>query len=117
MFPSLNPEYGRVPGRKVHYLKSQNSQISTIFFWTTNIHPKVLQQCRIAQNDRADELYRSVHPHHYPGTPTMPRSAVDIGRFRPQIEQRLLVEHRTQKDVVSWLESQGVSLTVRQLKQ
>jgi hypothetical protein len=47
----------------------------------------------------------------------MPRSAVDIGRFRPQIEQKLLVEHRTQKDVVSWLESQGISLTVRQLKQ
>jgi cytochrome P450 len=42
------PCYGRVPGRKVDYLKSQNSQISAIFFWTTNIYPKVLQHCRIA---------------------------------------------------------------------
>jgi hypothetical protein len=48
---------------------------------------------------------------------TMPRSAVDIGRFRPQIEKKLLVDHSTQKDVVSWLETQGISLTVSQLKQ
>ena len=47
----------------------------------------------------------------------MPRSAIDIGRFRPQIEKKLLVEHHTQKDVVGWLESQGISLTVSQLKQ
>jgi hypothetical protein len=47
----------------------------------------------------------------------MPRSAIDIGRFRPQIEKKLLVEHHTQKDVVGWLESQGISLTVGQLKQ
>jgi hypothetical protein len=47
----------------------------------------------------------------------MPRSAVDIDRFRPQIEKKLLVEHRTQKDVVNWLGTQGISLTVGQLKQ
>jgi hypothetical protein len=48
---------------------------------------------------------------------TMPRSAVDIDRFRPQIEKKLLVEHRTQKDVVTWLGTRGISLTVGQLKQ
>jgi hypothetical protein len=45
----------------------------------------------------------------------MPRSAVDIDRFRPQIEKKLLLEHRTQKDVVCWLETRGVFLTVGQL--
>jgi hypothetical protein len=49
-------------------LKFQNSQISTIFFWATNIYPKVLQHSRIAQNDRADELYRSICSHYYSGT-------------------------------------------------
>jgi hypothetical protein len=47
----------------------------------------------------------------------MPRSAVDIDRFRPQIEKKLLVEHRTQKDVIDWLETREVFLTVGQLKQ
>jgi hypothetical protein len=45
----------------------------------------------------------------------MPKSAVDISRFRIQIEKQLLVDHRTQKEVVSWLETQGVSITLRQL--
>ena len=45
----------------------------------------------------------------------MPRSAVDIGRFRTEIEKQLLVDHRTQKEVASWLETQGVSITLRQL--
>jgi hypothetical protein len=48
---------------------------------------------------------------------TMLRSAVDIDRFRPQIEKKLLVEHRTQKDVVTWLGTRGISLTVGRLKQ
>jgi hypothetical protein len=45
----------------------------------------------------------------------MPRSAVDIDRFRTEIEKQLLVDHRTQKEVLSWLETQGVSITLRQL--
>ena len=64
----------------------------------------------------ADGIDLSIHII-VPGIRTMPRSAVDIGRFRPQIEKKLLVEHRTQKDVISWLESQGISLIVSQLKQ
>jgi hypothetical protein len=31
-FPWRHPRYGRVSGRKVDYLKSQNSQLSTTFF-------------------------------------------------------------------------------------
>jgi hypothetical protein len=45
----------------------------------------------------------------------MPRSAVNLDRFRTEIEKQLLVDRRTQKDVVNWLQSQGVSITLRQL--
>jgi hypothetical protein len=39
----LGSTAGYLDEKSTTYLKSQNSQISTIFFWTTNIYPKVLQ--------------------------------------------------------------------------
>jgi hypothetical protein len=46
----------------------------------------------------------------------MPRAAVDLDRFRQQIEKRLLVDHQTQKDVVNWLKTEGISVTIDLLK-
>ena len=42
----------------------------------------------------------------------MPRSAVNLDRFRDEIENQLLVQHRTQKEVLSWLASEGVPITI-----
>ena len=46
----------------------------------------------------------------------MPRSAVNLYRFRNEIENQLLVQHRTQKEVLSWLASEGVPITIDILK-
>jgi hypothetical protein len=46
----------------------------------------------------------------------MPRTAVDLSKFRTQIERRLLIHHHTQKDVLNWLKTVGVSVTIDQLK-
>lgn len=46
----------------------------------------------------------------------MPRTAVDIDRFREENEKRLLLNHHTQKEVVDWLQAEGVSITVPILK-
>jgi hypothetical protein len=46
----------------------------------------------------------------------MPPAAVDISRFRAQIEKRILVDHHKQIEVVNWLRTEGVSITAGILK-
>lgn len=46
----------------------------------------------------------------------MTRTGVDLERFRGEIEKRLLLNHHTQKEVVDWLQKEGVSITISILK-
>ena len=47
---------------------------------------------------------------------SMPPTTADLDRFRDEIEKRLLLNRRTQKQVVNWLQQEGVSFTVPILK-
>lgn len=46
----------------------------------------------------------------------MPRATIDLEPYRPAIKQRLLIDHQSHREVLAWLENEGVTITSKTLK-
>jgi hypothetical protein len=46
----------------------------------------------------------------------MPRPRIDLEKFRPEIQQRLLVAKQTHAEIAEWLKEEEITTTVRSLK-
>lgn len=46
----------------------------------------------------------------------MPRPRIDLEKFRPKIQQRLLVAKQTHAEIAKWLEEEGITIIARFIK-
>src|ERR1700731_4011317 len=46
----------------------------------------------------------------------MPRATIDLEPYRAAIKQRLLIDHQSHREVLAWLEKEGVTITSKTLK-